>query len=99
VLNLHYLLFSLGVIINRHCVTTSDFQHDCDPPASLIDFDRSDSFYCSYTCSDDGCNRHLVGDITANSSQLLKTNRNLYYYFAFIFFYYLIFDSRDREFN
>jgi len=66
-------------------VTTSGFQHDCDPPASLIDFDRTESFYCSYTCSDDGCNRHLVGDITANSSQLLKTNRNLYYYIALYF--------------
>jgi hypothetical protein len=75
-------------MINRHCTGDRDFRHDCDPAPSFIDFDKADTFYCSYTCSSNGCNRHLVEDITSTSStiQFLKTYR----YIVSIFVYYLI---------
>jgi hypothetical protein len=76
-------------MINRHCANNISSRHDCDPPRSLIDFHKSNSFYCSYTCSFNGCNKQLVEDIFSNGIQLLKTN----HYIAFIFVYYRIFHT------
>ncbi len=83
-------------MINRHCGFHTGSQHDCDPPIEEIDFNKSNAFYCSYTCTSNGCNRHLVEVmtsnrliikyITSNAIQLLRTN----YSIVFIFVYYLI---------
>lgn len=77
-------------MIYRACKNIRNVQqHDCDPPASSIDFETTDNFYCSHTCSYDGCNQHSVDEIKSNASKFLfkKINFLLIYLIYFIYLF------------
>ena len=53
-------------------------RHECEPPLSTIDFDVTSDFFCSQTCSDDGCNRHSVKEISSNTNGFFQLRNRLF---------------------
>jgi len=83
-----FLLFfflSLGLYIHRGCSMIETARHECDPPASQIDLDETLDFFCSQTCSTDGCNQHAVEEITLTSSAYSPANRHSYAFLISLF--------------
>lgn len=69
--------------IHRGCSMIHEVRHECDPPAATIDLDKTLDFFCSRTCSDDGCNQHKVIQISSNANGYLNQNRILFQFFFF----------------
>jgi hypothetical protein len=43
-------------------------RHECDPPATTFSIYTTIDFYCTRTCSEDGCNQHSVNEIASNAN-------------------------------
>jgi hypothetical protein len=54
-----------------------DVRHECDPPISAVDLHSTFDFFCSRTCSYDGCNQHLVSEISSNANEFLYKTKIL----------------------
>jgi hypothetical protein len=67
-----FCLSYLGVHIHRGCSMIETVRHECDPPASTINIDKTLDFFCSVTCSEDGCNQHSVNEIASNANGYLS---------------------------
>jgi hypothetical protein len=68
-----------------------DVGHECDPPVSTFDIDKTLDFYCTLTCSDDGCNRHTVKEISSNGNEYFdKSNILLKLYFIILMCFYFV---------
>ncbi len=63
--------------IHRGCSIIENVRHECDPPASTINLEETLDFFCSRTCSDDGCNQHTVNEISSNANGYLYKNKIL----------------------
>lgn len=88
---LFFLLSYLGVHIHRGCSMIHDVRHECDPPASTVDLEKTLDFFCSRTCPYDGCNQHTVSEISSNTNGCLYNKVKSYLTYIFFIFVLLFF--------
>lgn len=60
--------------VSRSCVKRRKLQHDCDPSLATIDMDNNSTYFCTFTCEGNGCNRHSVDTILSKGDQLKNSN-------------------------
>jgi hypothetical protein len=82
------------VHIHRSCATIVTVVHECDPPVGTIDLDTTLDFYCRRTCLNDGCNQHLVKEISSNANEYLNKDNTLVKMFLIIWVQFYLFFSK-----
>jgi len=72
----------VGIYVNRGCVIRRKLQHDCDPSLASIDMDNNSTYYCTFTCEGNACNRHSVDTILSKGDQLYSKGTFLFLIFV-----------------
>lgn len=81
--------------MHRGCSKLNVTKQECDPPN--VSMESTVSFYCSFGCLLDGCNRHSVRDIYSSSNSMftnvvLSSSYSLTLYWILLFFLLLFYE-------